>query len=667
MAGAGDIRAGRAFVELFVRDNLSKDLAAISAKLQAFGAAVAGIGRQALLAGGGILAGLGGAVKVFSDTGSHLQDLSLRTGVGVESLSSLGFAAEHAGLSAESLEHSFRHLARGIQEAAEGSGSAGKALVMLGLNLQELQGLAPDEQFRRIGAALGGLADPSQRAALAMEIFGRAGTELLPLFAEGADGLARLEARARELGVVFSGPEAKAAKEFSNALVDLWAVVKMGVAQVGAALVPELKQVVAWVTTGAQVVVRFVRENRALILAVAGVAAGIAGVGAVLIAVGGAVSLADAAFAALATVVGVVVSVAEAIGGAMAFLVSPLGLVVVAVVAAGAAILYFSGAAGRALADLGQSFRWVKEVGVEAWGGIRDALAAGDLGLAARVAWAAVKVAVLENTQGIQVAWVNVSSFFQGVWARIVAYGKMAWVTLKAFALEWFFSQMEQWQQLTAAAGAAWAKIVAFAKPTVNVLGALWERLFNDIIKGWRLVAKFAADAWRPVLKGAAAIGNVAAGQALKDYDRAYGGAEKTPVAHVARANEAAAGERGQIADQLQKDLAQIEADRQRRLGEIDPGLAAARKELADALAEARNAAEAARGKGPARAAGLPRAAEAAFATGKVDVQGTFSALAVGGLGSKRVIDQIAETERDQLKELRQINKKLDGQGLKVT
>jgi len=81
MPSAGGIKAGAAYVELFVKDNrLVKGLDAASVRLKAFGAATTAIGAQ--------LAGLGVAtiapfllsVKVFSDMGSELVDMSQRTG-----------------------------------------------------------------------------------------------------------------------------------------------------------------------------------------------------------------------------------------------------------------------------------------------------------------------------------------------------------------------------------------------------------------------------------------------------------------------------------------------------------------------------------------------------------------------------------------------------------
>ena len=59
------------------------------------------------------------------------------------------------------------------------------------------------------------------KAALAQDVFGRAGTELLPLFAEGEAGMAALREQARGLGIVMSGNAAAGAADFNDSLNEL--------------------------------------------------------------------------------------------------------------------------------------------------------------------------------------------------------------------------------------------------------------------------------------------------------------------------------------------------------------------------------------------------------------------------------------------------------------
>ncbi len=108
MAAASGIRAGAAYVELFVRDGrLVKGLNAASARLEAFGASITALGAR--LAGLGVTLALPflGAAKLFADMGSDMLDMSQRTGVAVEALSELRYAAEQSGPGPKSWRRAF--------------------------------------------------------------------------------------------------------------------------------------------------------------------------------------------------------------------------------------------------------------------------------------------------------------------------------------------------------------------------------------------------------------------------------------------------------------------------------------------------------------------------------------------------------------------------------
>jgi hypothetical protein len=121
MASAQAVRAGAAYVELSIRDNrLTKGLAAAAAKLKAFGAGLTGLGTQLLGVGAALATPFALAAKLFADMGSDLVDMSQRTGVSVEALSELGFAAEQSGADMETLEAGLRKMQKFVVEAADG-------------------------------------------------------------------------------------------------------------------------------------------------------------------------------------------------------------------------------------------------------------------------------------------------------------------------------------------------------------------------------------------------------------------------------------------------------------------------------------------------------------------------------------------------------------------
>jgi len=98
MASSSNIKAGAAYIELYTKDSrLVKGLNDAAKQLDAFGKSLQGIGTKMAMLGAGIVTPLAGAAKVFADMGSDMVDMSQRTGVSVEALSELGFAAEQSG------------------------------------------------------------------------------------------------------------------------------------------------------------------------------------------------------------------------------------------------------------------------------------------------------------------------------------------------------------------------------------------------------------------------------------------------------------------------------------------------------------------------------------------------------------------------------------------
>lgn len=117
--------------------------------------------------------------------GDDLVDLNAQTGVAVDKLMELQMAFELNGLKAENVQPVLAKMQKMIAEAGSGSAEAAAKFAMMGISIEEIQGLTADEQLMRIGEAIGKIQNPAQRAAAAMEVFGRGGAKLLSVFAAG--------------------------------------------------------------------------------------------------------------------------------------------------------------------------------------------------------------------------------------------------------------------------------------------------------------------------------------------------------------------------------------------------------------------------------------------------------------------------------------------------
>ena len=155
--------------------------------------------------------------NLLGGMGDEFDKMAARTGLSTEALSEYAHAAKMAGSDVGAVESAMRSLATQLVAAQNGSARARKSFEILGLNIDEIAALNPERQFDAIARAIGSIADPTERAGAAMKIFGSAGSSLLPLFSEGPDGLAKLRAEARRLGVSIDKETAKIGADFTDA------------------------------------------------------------------------------------------------------------------------------------------------------------------------------------------------------------------------------------------------------------------------------------------------------------------------------------------------------------------------------------------------------------------------------------------------------------------
>ena len=212
-----------------------------------FGQATAGLGKlqqsaAALstvlggIAAGGFVGSLGAMVRSTVNLADELNKLSQRTGITVESLSSIRAAAELADVSTEEFTGGIRRLNLALVEAQDGTTKTAGILRALGVDTTQ----GAEVALRRIADAFAQLPDGATKAAVATEIFGRAGEKLIPLLNGGSRGLDEARASAERYGTVISTKLAAESEQFNDNLTKLkQSAGALGVA-VGNQLVPRL-------------------------------------------------------------------------------------------------------------------------------------------------------------------------------------------------------------------------------------------------------------------------------------------------------------------------------------------------------------------------------------------------------------------------------------------
>lgn len=154
--------------------------------------AMGGLAVQAGKAGialGAVGAAVGGAMfvrglKNAADLGGGLADLSARTGILAGDLAVMQRAFEDNGVSADKIGGVINKLQKAIGDAANGSDKLVEAFDGIGISIEDLTSLTPAKQFQAVQSAIAKIEDPTRRAHVAMQLFGKSGGELLTLFAD---------------------------------------------------------------------------------------------------------------------------------------------------------------------------------------------------------------------------------------------------------------------------------------------------------------------------------------------------------------------------------------------------------------------------------------------------------------------------------------------------
>ena len=229
-------KIAEAYVEISARlDKMNADLnraksdfAKASGQMQTQANALSGSIKKVKLAYAGAAAFIGGAfvgaitsaIKSTADHLDALDEMAVKTGVSVEMLTSLELAAKQNGVSMDQLATSIRMMYRSMNEAAEGTKESADAYKRLGVNVRDASGKlkSGNEAFLEVADAVAKIQNPAERSAMAMKVFGRAGSEMLPMLEGGKEALKGYIDEARRLGLIYTDEDAKRGAAFNDQL-----------------------------------------------------------------------------------------------------------------------------------------------------------------------------------------------------------------------------------------------------------------------------------------------------------------------------------------------------------------------------------------------------------------------------------------------------------------
>ena len=305
------------------------------------GEGIAHFGEKMVLAGEAALLPFELGIHKLAEYGHELEKLTSRTGMGSGPAAGLILAGKESGVAANAITGAVTKMQRNI---ASGSKSTAAALGEIGLTLADMRGKKPEEQFAILSDRIGGMADEGKRADVIMQLFGRAGMQLTPIFEKGGEALKYYQERAEILGLALGGDALQNAKElhesienlkgaFEGLLMALAGAIVGDVKKLGSSLLDVVVAARKWIETHGPAVAAFARMAAAVLLAgtvITGIGMAILFVGNVITAVGTIVStfgaILNAAFAPEVAIILAVVAAVVGIGLAVLAVLDCLGV-----------------------------------------------------------------------------------------------------------------------------------------------------------------------------------------------------------------------------------------------------------------------------------------------------------------------------------------------------
>ena len=193
-----------------------------------FGSVIGGVGKTL-----GTMAAVGGAAVAAVTTkfvsasgevaayGDNIEKMSQKIGMSTDAYQQWDYVLKISGTEMSNMTTGLKTLTNKLDDAKNGSDTAVETFSKLGLSMDDLAGMSREEVFAATVTAFQGMADSTERAALANDLFGKSGQELAPLFNTTSEETARLMEEVKQLGGVMSEDAVKDSAAFKDQLTAL--------------------------------------------------------------------------------------------------------------------------------------------------------------------------------------------------------------------------------------------------------------------------------------------------------------------------------------------------------------------------------------------------------------------------------------------------------------
>lgn len=156
-----------------------------------------------------------------TESAGKIDELSHKTGMSVEKIQELNYAAEFLEVSAEDIGSSIAKMTKNMDAARSGTGDAAEAFKSLHIRIKDGNGQLKDSEtiFYQVIDALGNVRNETEKDALSMAIFGKSAMSLNNLILEGSDNIKGYAKEAQNMGYVMDKDTIDKFNQLDDAMV----------------------------------------------------------------------------------------------------------------------------------------------------------------------------------------------------------------------------------------------------------------------------------------------------------------------------------------------------------------------------------------------------------------------------------------------------------------
>lgn len=195
----------------------------------------------------GAAAALGtAAFKMATDTSEaadRVDKLSQKMGMSRQGFQEWDYIMSQNGMTMDSAQTAMKSMTAAMDDLDKGGKKGAETLGKLGITTQDLKNMSQEDIFEKSIKALQSMPDGYEKAALASQLFGKQGRELLPLINGEAGSIDELKKKAHELGMVMGDDTVDAGVKFTDTMDSFKRAMGGAMAKLGGAVLPIVQQV----------------------------------------------------------------------------------------------------------------------------------------------------------------------------------------------------------------------------------------------------------------------------------------------------------------------------------------------------------------------------------------------------------------------------------------